>query len=42
MEDFAAVMKAAFLVYLTFAPAIIIPCLMSLATDRQGTKGKDR
>lgn len=42
MEDFTAVMKATILVYLTFAPAIIIPCLLSLATDRQGTHRKDR
>lgn len=42
MEDFTAVMKATILVYFTFAPAIIIPCLLSLATDRQGTSGNDR
>ena len=36
MADYLAVMKATVIVYLTFSPAIIIPCLMSLATDRQG------
>ncbi|WP_346690399.1 hypothetical protein [uncultured Cloacibacillus sp.] len=42
MEDFAAVLKATVMVYATFAPAIIVPCLLSLATDRQGTSEKGR
>lgn len=41
MENLAAVMKASLQVYLTFAPAIVIPCLISLATDRQGTSKKE-
>lgn len=42
MADYLAVMKATVIVYATFAPAIIIPCLLSLATDKQGMNGKDR
>lgn len=41
MADYLAVMKATVIVYLTFSPAIIIPCLLSLAARRQG-KGEVR
>lgn len=46
MEDFIVVMKATFLVYLTFSPAIIIPCLLSKVLDKpsasRGRKELDR
>lgn len=35
LQNYLIVMKATAIVFMTFAPAIVIPCLLSLATDKQ-------